>query len=87
MYQAVVQEAWYGSELKPKRQLHRARADAEDVIAAMQEIRKRIGKRTRLWVGGVGNEKLAEAANKLGWLALKNFHELEGQLDVLAAEN
>lgn len=60
-------------------------ADAERVIAAMQEIRKGVGRRTQLWVGGVAEERLAEEAGKSDWLVLKNFHELENQLDVLAA--
>ena len=60
-------------------------ANTERVIQAMQEIRKGAKKRTQLWVGGSADETLAAAAEKLGWVVMKNFHEFEDQLDVLAA--
>ena len=62
-------------------------ADTARVLVAMQEIRKGIEKRIHLWVGGVGDDRLANAAGECGWQVMKNFHELEHQLDVVAAEN
>jgi len=60
-------------------------ANSERVIDAMQEIRKGTKKRTQLWIGGSADPTLMAAAEKLGWKAMKNFHEFEDQLDVLAA--
>jgi methanogenic corrinoid protein MtbC1 len=60
-------------------------ANTERVIHAMQEIRQGAKKRTQLWIGGSADETLLAAAEKLGWLVMKNFHEFEDQLDVLAA--
>src|SRR5271165_5763223 len=62
-------------------------ANTERVIQAMQEIRKGAKKRTQLWIGGSADEALVAAAEKLGWVVMKNFHEFEDQLDVLAAGN
>ena len=62
-------------------------ARADSVIPALQEIRKGVGARTHLWVGGVGEERLAKAAVEYGWLVLKNFHEFEHQLELLSAES
>jgi methanogenic corrinoid protein MtbC1 len=60
-------------------------ANTERVIQAMQEIRKGANSRTQLWIGGSADETLLAAAKKLGWLVMKDFHEFEDQLDVLAA--
>ena len=62
-------------------------ARADSVIPALQEIHKGLGERTQLWVGGVGEERLAKAAVDRGWLVLKNFHALEHQLELLRAGN
>jgi MerR family transcriptional regulator, light-induced transcriptional regulator len=62
-------------------------ARADSVIPALQEIRKGVGARTHLWVGGVEEELLAKAAAEYGWLVLKNFHEFEHQLELLGASN
>jgi DNA-binding transcriptional MerR regulator/methylmalonyl-CoA mutase cobalamin-binding subunit len=62
-------------------------ARADSVIPALQEIRKGVGARTHLWVGGVGEERLAKAAVDYGWLVLKNFHVFEHQLERLGAGN
>ena len=56
-------------------------AKADSVIPALQEIHKGVGERTHLWVGGVGEERLAKAAVDCGWLVLKDFHEFEHQLE------
>jgi methanogenic corrinoid protein MtbC1 len=60
-------------------------ANSERVIEAMREIRKGTKKRTQLWIGGSADPTLMAAAEKLGWKAMKNFHEFEDQLDGLAA--
>jgi len=60
-------------------------AKRERVIEVMKEIRKGTKKRTQLWVGGSADETVVAAAEKLGWKVMKNFHEFEDQLDVLAA--
>lgn len=62
-------------------------AKPDSVVAALREIQKGAGRRTHLWIGGVGNEKIAKAAVDCGWLVLKNFHEFEHQLGLLAAGN
>ena len=60
-------------------------ANSERVIQTMQEIRKGAKKRTQLWIGGSADETLVAAAEKLGWVVMKNFHDFEHQLDGLAA--
>ncbi len=60
-------------------------ANTERAIQAMQEIRKGAKKRTQLWIGGSADETLVAAAEKLGWVVMKNFHEFEDRLDVLEA--
>jgi MerR family transcriptional regulator, light-induced transcriptional regulator len=62
-------------------------AQADSVIPALQEIHKGVGERTHLWVGGVGEDRLAKAAVDCGWLVLKDFHEFEHQLELLGADN
>ncbi len=62
-------------------------AKADSVIPALQEIRQGVGARTHLWVGGVGDERLAKAAQQCGWLVLKDFHAFEHQLELLGAGN
>lgn len=62
-------------------------ANTESVIPALQEIRKGVGARTHLWVGGVGEQRLAKAALDCGWLVLENFHAFEHQLELLGAGN
>ena len=62
-------------------------ANTDSVIPALQEIHKGVGQRTHLWVGGVGDERLAKAALEHGWLVLKNFHEFDHQLELLGAAN
>jgi DNA-binding transcriptional MerR regulator/methylmalonyl-CoA mutase cobalamin-binding subunit len=62
-------------------------AHRDRVITAMAEIRKGLGRRTHLWIGGTVDESVAEAAPLHGWLMLHDFHEFEHQLDLLAAEN
>jgi len=60
-------------------------ANTERVIRTMQEIRKGATSRTHLWIGGSADETLLAAAKELGWVVMKDFHEFEDQLDVLAA--
>ena len=62
-------------------------AKADSVVPALQEIHKGVGERTHLWVGGVGDQRLAKAALDCGWLVLENFHAFEHQLELLGAEN
>ncbi len=62
-------------------------AKADSVIPALQEIHKGVGEHTHLWVGGVGDQRLAKAAVEYGWLVLENFHALEHQLELLRAGN
>jgi DNA-binding transcriptional MerR regulator/methylmalonyl-CoA mutase cobalamin-binding subunit len=62
-------------------------AKADSVIPAFQEIHKGVGERTHLWVGGVGDQRLAKAAVDCGWLVLENFHALEHRLELLRAGN
>ena len=60
-------------------------ANTERVIQTMQEIRKGAKSRAHLWIGGSADETLLAAAKELGWVVMKDFHEFEDQLDVLAA--
>jgi DNA-binding transcriptional MerR regulator/methylmalonyl-CoA mutase cobalamin-binding subunit len=62
-------------------------AKADSVVPALQEIHKGVAERTHLWVGGVGDQRLAKAALDCGWLVLENFHAFEHQLELLGAEN
>ena len=62
-------------------------AKADSVTAALQEIREGVRRRTHLWIGGVGDQRLAEEAVKHGWLVLKDFRAFEHQLDLLSAGN
>ena len=62
-------------------------AKADSVIPALQEIHKGVGERTHLWLGGVGEERLAKAALDCGWLVLEDFHAFEHQLALLSAGN
>jgi len=62
-------------------------AKAESVVPALQEIQKGVGTRTRLWVGGVGEDRLAQAALDFGWLVLENFRAFEHELELLAASH
>lgn len=60
---------------------------ADSVVPALQEIHKGVGERTHLWVGGVGDRRLAKAALDCGWLVLEDFHAFEHQLELLRAGN
>ena len=60
-------------------------ANLERVIQAMQEIRKGLGERTQLWIGGAADERVTEAATNTGWLVLNSFHVFEEELEKLAA--
>ena len=60
-------------------------AKPDSVMAALREIKKGAGARNHLWIGGVGDVQIAKAAADCGWLVLKNFHEFEHQLELLAA--
>ena len=60
-------------------------AKPASVAPALQEIQKGAGARTHLWIGGVGDVQIAKAALQYGWLVLKDFHEFEHQLELLAA--
>lgn len=60
-------------------------ANPEQVIAAMEEIRKGVKKRMQLWIGGAADEHLVKTAEKMGWRVLKNFHMYEDELEKLVA--